>query len=127
MAEKLSPFAWVDCLTQKKGDMIQEHGEAAYPAFMVTRALSQYPDCVHMAAEINLYKDIPNRYAYDYYMTGIRKGKRFAQWGKKKSTDGDVGVVMNHYCVSREKAEEFLKVLTEDQLKEIRALEKPPE
>src|SRR6185369_5652277 len=123
--EKVSPFAWGDALCLKRGDMIEEHGEAAYPAFMVTRAMSQYADCVHMASEINLYKDIPGRYAYDYYYGSVRKAKRFAQWGKKKSVEGEVGLVMSHYQISREKAEEFLKILTPEQIKEISSLENP--
>lgn len=123
--EKASPFVWVDALCLKKADMIEEHGEAAYPAFMVTRAMSQYPDCVHMAAEVNLYKDMPGRYAYDYYYGAVRKAKRFAQWGKKKTTEGDIGVVMSHYQVSREKAEEFMRILTPEQVAEIKFLENP--
>jgi hypothetical protein len=114
--EKVSPFKWVDCLTQKIGDLMEEHGEAAYPAFMVNRAMSQYQDCILYAAEINLYKDLDNRYAYDFYMNALRKKKRFAKWGKKKTGEGDILAVMEHYGYSRTKAEEAMRVLSPEQL-----------
>lgn len=119
----LSPFIWVDALCQKTSDPISEHGEAAYPAFMVNRAMSQYQDCLFLAAELNLY-DVSNRMAYDFYMTGIRAKKRFAKWGKKKTGEGETLAVMNHYGYSREKAEEALKVLTPEQIEHIVELEK---
>ena len=125
--EKVSPFVWVDALSQKKGDPMAEYGEAAYPAYMVNRAMSQYPDCVQFAAEINLYRDIPNRYSYDYYRNSLRPAKRYAKWGKKKTREGDVGIVMDHYEISRERAEEYLSILTEDQVKEIASIEKEKE
>lgn len=121
--EKISPFAWVDALSQRKGDPMEDHGEAAYPAFMVNRAMSQYPDCIFLAAEINLYRDLDNRMAYDFYMTSVRPKKRYAKWGKKKTTEGELGAVMTHYSYSREKAEAVMRVLTADQLKEIVELE----
>jgi len=114
--EKVSPFIWIDALCQKTGDPMEEHGELAYPAFMVNRAMSQYQDCILYAAEINLYKDLDNRYAYDFYMNAIRKKKRFASWGKKKTGEGEVLAIMEHYGYSRIKAEEALRVLTEDQV-----------
>lgn len=116
--EKVSPFAWVDCLTQKNGDLMAEHGEAEYNkvSFMVNRAMSQYPDCILYAAEINLYKDLDGRYSYDFYMNTIRKKKRFAKWGKKKAGEGDILAVMEHYGYSRTKAEEAMRVLSPEQL-----------
>lgn len=125
--EKVSPFAWVDALCQKSSDPMEEHGELAYPAFMINRAMSQYQDCIFFAAEMNLYKDLDNRYAYDFYMHGIRKQKRFAKWGKKKTGEGEVLAVMEHYGYSRIKAEEALRVLTEEQVAYIVEQEKVKE
>jgi hypothetical protein len=122
--EKVSPFAWVDALCQKNSDPMEEHGEAAYPGFMVNRAMSQYNDCIFNAAEINVYPDLPPRMAYDYYMNSIRAKKRFAKWGKKKTGEGEILAVMTHYGYSRIKAEEAMRVLTDEQLAYIVELEK---
>lgn len=121
----LNPFMWVDALTQKNSDPMLEFGEAKYDrvSFMVNRAMSQYRDCLMMAAELNLYQDVPNRQAYDYYMKGVRPGKRFAKWGKKKS-DADAQLIQKHYGYSRQKAEDALKLLTKDQVAHIRELER---
>lgn len=117
---QLSPFVWVDNLCQKTGgDMIELHGEAAYPAFMINRAMSQYPDCIFPAAEMNLYPDLAPRMQYDYYFHGLRKAKRFAKWGKRKVADETIERVMRHYQVNREVAESYLKVMTEEQVKHV--------
>jgi hypothetical protein len=119
-----NPFLWVDALCQKNSDPMSEYGEAKWQrvSFMVTRAMSQYQDCLFQAAELNLYRDVPAQQAYDYYMKGIRAKKRFAKWGKKKS-DADVQLIQQHYGYSRQKAEEALRVLTEEQVEYIRKLE----
>lgn len=121
--EKVSPFVWVDNLCLKQDDMIEAHGEEAYPAFMINRAMSQYPDCVFPANEMNMYPDLSPRMAYDYYYHGIRKAKRFAKWGKKKAADEAAQAIMVHYQVNRERAEEYLRVLTEEQVDYIQELE----
>ncbi len=122
-AEKVSPFVWVDALCTKNGDPMAEHGEAAYPAFMVNRAMSQYADCIGHAAEINLYQDLDPRMAYDYYMKALRPKKRFAKWGKVKN-ETEVKLLMQHYQINRERAEETLGLLTKEQIAHIKELEK---
>jgi hypothetical protein len=119
MTEKLSPFAWVDALCNKKSDPMAEHGEAAYPAFMVNRAMSQYQDCVFYANEMNLYRELDARLAYDFYMHGIRAKKRYAKWGKKVVPDDNLKAVMSHYGVNRDVAEAYSRLMTSDQLDQI--------
>lgn len=121
--EKVSPFVWVDALCQKTGDPMKEYGEVAYPAFMINRSMSQYMDCVFHAAEMNLYKDLDARLAYDYYLHGIRAKKRFAKWGKKRVADEAVAAVMTHYGVNREVAEGYASLMGSEQLEEIVELE----
>ena len=121
--EKVSPFVWVDALTQRKGDPMAEHGEAEYPAFMVTRSMSQYQDCLLIANEINVIPSVSNRMQYDYYRNSIRPKKRFGKWGKKKDV-GDVKMLMEHYDCNRARAEEALRILTKEQLDYVRELQK---
>jgi clamp loader A subunit len=113
--EKVSPFVWVDAITQKKSDPMVEHGEKAYPAFMINRSLSYYPDTIMHAAEINLYQHLDLKLQYDYYMEAVRSKKRFSKWGKK-STSKDVELIMETYRFSRVKAEAASKILTKEQL-----------
>jgi hypothetical protein len=120
VTEKVTPFAWVDSITQKTGDMMVEHGEKAYPDFMVSRALSYFPDTIMHAAEINQYQNLDYRLKYDYYLNSVTKRKRFSKWGKRKSDD-DVKFIMEAWQYSRPKAEDAVKILTADQIKEIRA------
>src|SRR5579875_3356026 len=98
--EKVTPFTWLDAITQKKGDPMAEHGEKAYPAFMINRGLSYFQDTIMYAAEINqLAGTLDNRMMYDYYMAAIRPRRRFSKWAKKSSSE-DVKLVMKCYKVS---------------------------
>jgi hypothetical protein len=119
MAEKVSPFTWVDAITQKKGDPMAEYGEKEYPAFMVNRSLSYYPDTILHAAEINLYQYLDPKLQYDYYREAIRPKKRFAKWGKRNSSE-DVKFLMEAYSFSRVKAEQAASILTPEQIEEMR-------
>lgn len=118
-AEKVSPFAWVDAITQKKSDPMEEYGEKEYPAFMVSRALSYFPDTILYAAEINLYQHMDAKLQYDYYRNSVRPKKRFAKWGKKKSSE-DVKFLMEALQYSRTKAEQAASILTPEQIKEMK-------
>ena len=122
-AEKLSPFAWLDCITQKKGDLMEDYGEKAYPAFMIIRGLSYFPDCVLYAAEVNAIPTIEPKMAYDYFMKAVKPGKRRSgSWGKRSASE-DVKLVMDHYEYNQTKAEQALRLLTTEQIEQIRELE----
>ncbi len=124
---KISPFTWVDAVSNKTGDPMAEHGEEAYPAFMVTRALSYFPDCCLYAAEMNAIPNTDNKIQYDYFYHSIRKKKRFSKWGKKKAGDDELKAVMSHYGYNIEKAEGIMPLLTDEQLADIVELEKVKE
>lgn len=120
--EKVTPFTWLDAITQKNADPMDRWGEKEYPAFMVNRGLSYYQDCVMYAAEINLLSGtLDNRMMYDYYMNAIKPRRRFSRWAKKRPTE-DLKLVMQYYKVSAQKAEEFLTILTGEQLDHIREI-----
>jgi hypothetical protein len=120
-AEKLSPFAWLDSITQSKTDLMIENGENSYPAFMVNRGLSYYPDTLMHAVELNLYQHLDYRLQYDYYLEAIRKQKRWSKWGKKKTSD-DAKIVMDYYKCNSKRAAEMLQLLTAEQIEQIKEL-----
>ena len=89
--------------------------ESEYAPFLVNRGLSYHQDCLLYANEMNSRFDIPHKLQYHYLLNTIRKRKRFAKWAKPELAD-DLKIVMEYYTVSRQKAEEYLQILTKKEI-----------
>jgi hypothetical protein len=63
--------------------------------------------------------EVSNRLQYHYLLNTIRKRKRFAKWIKPTQID-DLRVVMKYYSISREKAEEYLTILSDQEINILR-------
>ena len=111
----MNPFEFVNSLTYTKNDIMDEHNEKEYAPFLVNRSLSYHQDCVLYANEMNERFDVSHKLQYHYILITIRKRKRFAKWSKPELAD-DLKIVMDYYTVSREKAEEYLTLLTKNNI-----------
>ena len=99
--------------------MIDEQSEDAYNAFIVNRAFSYFPDTVMQANEVNRRPDMENKMKYDYLFYGIRPRKRFSKWHKNKE-DETLSLIMQYYKYNRTKALECMKILTIEQIAELK-------
>jgi hypothetical protein len=107
-------------LQTKKNCMLTEQDEKSYPAFMVGRAMSQYPDTVLDANYVNMCGHIDNKLKYDFLINKVKPYKRpYVKWHKKAETD-DLEVVKEYYGYSTARALEALRILTDDQVKDLR-------
>ena len=111
----MNPFDYVNSITYTKEDIMTDLNESEYSSFLTNRALSYHQDCILYANEMNRRFDVPNKLQYSYLLNTIRRRKRFAKWHKPKVVD-DLQIVMEYYLVSRAKAEEYLKLLSADQI-----------
>lgn len=90
-----------------------------YNPFLINRAASQHIDSMLYANEMNRY-DLDKKLQYDYLFHSIRGQKRpWVTWAKKE-TSGDIDVVKACYQCSTQKAKEYLRILTTEQLKTIK-------
>ena len=112
----MNPFDYVNSITYTKEDIMTDLNESEYSSFLVNRSLSYHQDCILYANEMNRRFDVSNKLQYHYLLNTIRKRKRFAKWHKPNVVD-DLQVVMEYYLVSRSKAEEYLKLLSADQIR----------
>ena len=104
----------------KKNALLTEQDEKSYPHFMVGRALSNYPDTVLIANEINKYPHIDNKLKYEFCLNMVKPYKRpYVKWHKKAVAD-DLKVIKEYYGYSDAKAYEALSVLSQDQITELR-------
>jgi hypothetical protein len=120
----MNPFDYVneinvskkDIMTGTDNDVLAEKG---YDAFLTNRSLSNFPDTVWLANEMNTRHDIDNKLQFHFLLNTVRPKKRFAKWAKKEKT-GDVEVIKLYYGYNDVKARQALSVLTDDQIKTIR-------
>jgi len=116
-------FDFLTCINDTKKDLIREdpQSEKDYVPFMVNRALSYHSDSILYANEMNRVASIPKTWQFDFFIHALPKKKRFSKWHKKDKNSDDLALVMNVYSYSAQKAAIALEILTEDQLKDLRA------
>jgi hypothetical protein len=115
----MSPFDYVNLILQKKKED-EELDYKEYAPFIVNRALSYHIDCVLYANEMNLHPNIDKEMQYQYLLNTIRPMKRKFQPWQKADVLKDIGCVKQYFGYSNEKAKEALRILSVEQLEQIR-------
>ena len=116
-----NPFVYVESVTNSKKNMMRgsandELSEKLYKPFLTNRSLSYFQDCVLYANEMNMRPHLENKLQYEYFLNSLRKRKRKgSKWGKDKP-DATVEMIMEYFGYGRAKAEQVLRVLTDEQL-----------
>ena len=116
-----NPFVYVESVTNSKKNMMRgsandELSEKLYKPFLTNRSLSYFQDCVLYANEMNMRSHLENKLQYEYFLNSLRKRKRKgSKWGKDKP-DATVEMIMEYFGYGRAKAEQVLRVLTDEQL-----------
>ena len=121
MSAKLSPFDYLNSINTTKKNLMDTpdpQTEKQYVPFVVNRSLSYFNDTVMFANEMNRLHHTDNKMQYEFYLSLIRKRKRFSKWAKKQDAT-KLDLVKEFYGYSTPKAEEALRLLTDDQLTEI--------
>ncbi len=95
-----------------------------YSPFLINRALSYNLDCLFQAQEMNQRWDLSKELQYQFLLNSIAPKKRYGgSWGKKKTSE-NLKLVMKHFHYSQSKAADALRILTEEQLENIRKIYK---
>lgn len=119
-----NPFDYINNITMGRENMIRDGDNPAmlekdYPAFMANRGLSYFIDTIMYANDMNQHAAIPGIMQYEYLFYSVPKKKRFTKWSKPDKSE-DVALVTEYYGYSKRRAEEALKLLTPEQLDQIR-------
>ena len=108
-------------LEKKKSVFQDEYDYKDYKPFVVNRALSYHMDCVLYVNEMNIHTGIDSDMQYSYLLNTIRPMKRKFQPWQKSEVDKDIECVKQYFGYSNEKAKDALRILTEEQVADIRA------
>ena len=116
----MSPFDYIKEINYCKNNiMVDDIAEKKYNGFMVNRGLSYFRDTVLMANEMNKNHHLDSRLQFDFLINIVRKKKRFSKWNKPEVAS-DLETIKEYYGYSNEKARTALKLLSPDQVMEIR-------
>jgi len=98
-----------------RGTANDELAEKGYKPYLTNRSLSYHQDSILYANEMNMRPHLDNKLQYELLLNSLRKRKRFSKW-KKQDPDASVEMIMEYFGYGRSKAEQALRVLTDDQL-----------
>lgn len=114
----MSPFDFVDIILNKKKNVQLEFKD--YAPYLINRSLSYHLDCVGYANLMNMYPGIDKDMQYHYLLNSIRQMKRkFQPWQKSKKEE-NIECVKEYFGYSDNKAKEALRILTDEQIAEIK-------
>jgi hypothetical protein len=108
---------WLNSINQTKKNLIDEDPTITkeYPPYIINKCLSGHIDCLMYANEMNLNHALDKKLQYDFFINIVRIKKRYSPWIRKDKIK-DLDVVKSYYKYSNEKAEQALKILTQDQI-----------
>ena len=89
--------------------------------FIIKRGMSMNLDTVMVTNEMNKFGDCSKEMLYDFLFHIIPKKKRYGKW-PKKSKSKDVDLLIMHYGVNRNRAEEYISLLSTNELDGIKQM-----
>ena len=119
----MNPFDYSNQILYGKKDLVvDEQSEKDYNPFLVNRSLSYHSDCVLFANEMNRRHFMDKKMQNSFLLNTVRSKKRpFVKWAKPEKND-DIQCIKTVYGFSDSKAEEALRLLSKDQLKQLKEL-----
>jgi len=108
---------WLNTINQTKKNIIDEDPalEKEYTPYVINRCLSGHIDCILFANEMNINNRLDKKLQYDFLINTVRTKKRFSPWIKKEKIK-NLEYVKSYYGYSTEKAEQALRILSEEQI-----------
>lgn len=115
-----NPFVYADSVSYTKKNLMRgtandELAERGYKPYLTNRSMSYHQDSILYANEMNMRPAAEFKWQYEYLLNSLRKRKRFSKW-KKQNPDATVEMIMEYFGYGRAKAEQALRVLTDEQL-----------
>jgi len=118
-----TPFDFIAAVGQTKVDMLANDPsmEKAYTPYVINRGFSYFIDTILHANEMNIKNNLDNGPQFYYYMGSLPSKKRFSKWHKAEKSES-LDLIQEHYGVRREIAKQYLKILGESDLENIREI-----
>mgnify|MGYP000364806100 CR=1 FL=1 len=120
------PFDFVNAINSSKKHLMRgtsndELAEKIYNPYLTNKSLSYFPDTIELANWMNLNHHLDHVLQFEFYLNSVRKRKRYSKW-HKKDVSADLDAVSEYFGYSLSKAEDALKVLTDEQVQTIKEI-----
>ena len=103
----------------KKNIMDDPDAVKGYPPYIINKCLSFHTDTILYANEMNKYHHLDKKMQYDFYINSLKPRKRFSPWIKKQTLE-HLELVKEYYGYNHAKSLEALRILTTEQLDQIK-------
>jgi len=112
----MTPFDFINSVNNKTKIEWDDAVAKFYTPFIINRGLSFNLQTILFANMMNQYPQLEKKMQYDFYFNGVPKGKRFDKWQKKLEASENIKLVREFYGINIYRAEEALKLLSNEQL-----------
>jgi len=108
-------------INQSKKNLLDVNPELEnkYPSFIVNKCLGSFTDAILFANEMNKNAHLPKKLQYDFLINTLKPRKRFTPWIRKQTLE-ELELVKQYFGYSQDKALQALRILTKDNIDEIR-------
>jgi hypothetical protein len=104
---------------EKLMDTADETVEKEYSPFIVNKCLSYFPDTIFQVNEMNFYSGLDKKIQFNFLQASIRPRKRYSKWMRNTKMKY-LEDVKTYYGYSNRKAKEVIRILSKEQLENIR-------
>jgi hypothetical protein len=115
----LNIFDYIKSINEKSY-VYDEQNEKEYTSHVINIGLSFFSDTIFLVNEANKY-NLNGKMHYDFLYYSVEPRKRWSKWFKKEANQEELDNIIEYFDVSMTKAKELRKVLTTDQLSEIKS------
>ena len=115
---------YLNAINYQKDDLMateDEFWEKKYPAYIVNKCLSAFPDTLLYVNEMNRLHHLDRRLQFQFFLNSIRPKKRFAKW-LRSSKIKNLEYVKEYYGYNNEKARQALDILDDEQIEYIKRI-----
>ena len=115
---------YLNAINQNKKDLMDsedEFWEKKYPAYIVNKALSAFPDTIAYVNEMNRLCNLDKRLQFQFFLNSIGPKKRFSKW-LRSSKIKNLEYVKEYYGYNNEKARQALDILDDEQIEHIKRI-----
>ena len=116
-------FDMINDISSNKKYIFNDDTAQVYAPFMVNKALSQHLDTILLANEMNKRPMLSKEMHFDFLFYSVDSKQRYGKWAKAEKRNEEMKLfVRDKYDINNEHALEYIKLMSEDEIKHIEAI-----
>ena len=115
---------YLNAINHQKIDLMDgedEFWEKKYPAYIVNKCLSAFPECILYVNELNKMHHLDKRLQFQFLLNSIGRKKRFSKWLRTNKIK-NLEYVKEYYGYNNDKARQALDILDNEEIEYIKKI-----